>query len=74
MLISNKNSSLVIDSLREQTCGENTLVLFHYCDYQTQKDQSGVNIIGSLLSQIALGATEIPSEIRRSFEMKKRGL
>ena len=65
---------MIINSLREQTCEENTLVLFHYCDYQTQKDQSAVNIIGSLLSQIALGATEIPSEIQRSFELKKRGL
>ena len=64
---------MVIDSLRENTDGENIVVLFLHCDYQTQKDQSAVNIIGSLLSQIASGATEIPSEIQRSFEMKKKG-
>ena len=68
-----KISSLVVDSLREQTCRENSAVLFVYCDYQQQKAQSAVNMIGSLLSQIALGATEIPSEIRRSFELKKGG-
>ena len=63
----------MIESLREQTCGENILVLFLYCDYQAQKDQSVVNMIGSLLSQIALGAAQIPSEIQRAFEMKKKG-
>ena len=73
MLIGNKTSSLVIDNLREQTCGENILVLFLYCDYQAQKDQSAVNMIGSLLSQIAFGATQIPSEIQRTFEQKQRG-
>jgi len=74
MLMSGEISSLVIDSLREQTCGENITVLSFYCDYQTQKDQSAVNIIGSLLSQIALGARKIPSEIQRAFELKQRGL
>ena len=73
MLIGNKTSSLVIESLRERTYGENILVLFLYCDYQAQKDQSVVNMIGSLLSQIAFGATQIPSEIQRSFERKQRG-
>jgi len=73
MLISGEISSLVIDSLREQSCGKNIAVLSLYCDYQTQKDQSAVNIIGSLLSQVALGARQIPSEIRRTFELKQRG-
>ena len=73
MLIGNKTSSLVIDSLREQTCGENIAVLFLYCDYQTQKDQSAVNMMGGLLSQIAFGATQIPPEIQRTFEQKQRG-
>ena len=73
MLISGEISSLVIDSLREQTCGENTVILFLYCDHQVQKDQSAVNMIGSLLSQIVLGPMEIPSEIRRVFELKQRG-
>jgi len=73
MLISSETSSLVIGSLRKQTCGENIAVLSLYCDYQTQKDQSAVNIIGSLLSQVALGASQIPSEIQRTFELKQRG-
>ena len=50
MLMSGEISSLVIDSLREQTYEENIAVLSLYCDYQTQKDQLAVNIIGSLLN------------------------
>ena len=73
MLINGEISSLVVDSLRKQTRGENMVVLFLYCDYQTQKDQSAVNIIGSLLSQVALGASQIPSEVQRAFELGQRG-
>jgi len=73
MLRGSKISSLVIDNLRQQTCGGNIAVLSLYCDYQTQRDQSAVNIIGSLLSQVALGGSQIPSEIRRTFEQKQRG-
>jgi len=72
MLISGEISSLVIDSLRKQTRGENMIVLSLYCDYQcdyqTQKEQSAVNIIGSLLSQVALGARQIPSEVQGAFD------
>jgi len=73
MLIVKKTSSLVIDSLRRRTGEGNAVVLFLYCDYNTQKDQSAVNIIGSLLSQAALGAGHIPSEIQRAFELEQRG-
>ena len=73
MLTVGETSSLVIDSLRQQTNEANTVVLFLYCDYQAQKDQSAVNIMGSLLSQVALGATQIPSEIRHAFDLKQRG-
>ena len=73
MLMSGEISSLVIDSLRKQTRGENMVVLSLYCDYQTQKDQTAVNIIGSLLSQVALGARQVPSEIQRAFELGQRG-
>ena len=73
MLIRGEISSLVIDSLRKQTRGENMIVLSLYCDYQTQKDQSAVNIIGSLLAQVALGARQIPSGVQRAFELGHRG-
>ena len=66
-------SSLVIDTLLEQTRGQNTAVLSLYCDYQAQKDQSAINIIGGLLRQLTLGTPRIPREIKRSFEESKRG-
>ena len=71
MLTSNKISSLVIDTLRKQTRGQNMAVIFFYCDYQAQKDQSTVNMIGSLVRQAALRAQLIPSEIKSAFEESK---
>ena len=72
MLIRNKISSLVIDTLREQTRGQNVAVLSLYCDYQAQKDQSAVNMIGALLRQVGLRALRIPGEIKSAFDEAKR--
>jgi len=73
MLTGNKISSLVIDTLREQACRKGVVVLFFYCDRQAQKDQSAVNVIGSLLRQVALGAAGVPGEIHSAFEQSRRG-
>ena len=73
MLTSDKISSLVIDTLLEQTRGQNIAVLSLYCDYQAQKAQSAVNMIGGLLRQATLGGPRIASEIKSSFEESKRG-
>jgi len=73
MLIGGEISSVVIDSLRKQTRGENMSVLSLYCDYQTQKDQSAVNMMGGLLSQVVVPDRQIPSEIQRTFELEQRG-
>jgi len=71
MLTSNIISSLVIDTLRKQTRGQNTAVIFLYCDYQAQKDQSAVNMIGSLVRQATLRAQRIPNEIKSAFDESK---
>jgi len=64
----------VIDTLREQTDGQNIAVLSLYCDYQTLKDQSAVNMIGGLLKQVISGEARIPGEIKNCFEeSRKRG-
>ena len=74
MLTRNKISSLVIDRLRKKTRGQNMAVIFLYCDYQAQKDQSAVNMIGSLVRQAALRGPRIPSEIKSAFvESKEEG-
>ena len=44
-----------------------------YCDYQAQKDQSAANIIGSLLSQVALRTMRTRVDIQSVFELKERG-
>jgi len=48
-------------------------VIFLYCDYQAEKEQSVVNMIGSLVRQAALRAQRIPSEIKKAFEESKKG-
>ena len=73
MLTRDQISSLVIDTLREQAYGQNIAVLFLYCDYQARKGQSAVNMIGSLLRHIALGAVGNVDEIRKSFEKSRQG-
>ena len=63
----------MIDTLRKQACGRNISVLSLYCDYQAQGDQSAINMIGCLLSQVALGSAQIPAEIQSAFELSQRG-
>ena len=72
MLTGNKISSLVIDTLRKRTGEQNITVIFLYCDYQAQKDQSAVHMIGSLVRQAALREPTIPGEIKRAFDKSKR--
>jgi len=47
-------------------------VVFLYCDYQAQKDQSAVNMIGGLVRQAASREPRIPSEIKRAFDESMR--
>jgi len=73
ILTSNKISSLVIDTLCEQTQGQNIAVLFLYCDYQAQKDRPAVNIIGGLLRQVISGGAGIPGGVQGAFNGLGRG-
>jgi len=73
MLTRNYISSLVIDTLCKQAYDQKIAVLSLYCDYQAQKDQSAVNMIGGLLRQVALGAAGIVGEIKNAFNRSKQG-
>ena len=73
MLTRNQISSLVIDTLSEKASGQNAAVLSLYCDYHAQKDQSAVNMIGSLLRQITLGAVGIVGQIKDAFVKSRQG-
>jgi len=73
MLTRDKISSLVIDTLSKQAYGQNMAVLSLYCDYRGREDQSAVNMVGSLLTQAALGGLGIIREIRSAFGKSGRG-
>jgi len=73
MLTRNHVSSLVIDTLCKQACGQNIAVLSLYCDYQAQKDQSAVNMIGGLLRQVGLGVAGIVGEIKNAPDRSRQG-
>jgi len=71
--MSDKTSSLVIDTLHDQASGQNIAVLPLYCDYQAQKEQSAVNMIGGLLRQVDWRAAGVQREIRTAFHESNRG-
>ena len=59
-------SSLIIDELLAQTDKPNAPLLgiaCVYCDYSDQKNQSPINILGSLLKQLLLNLPEIPDKV-----------
>ena len=56
-----------------QAWGQNVAVLSLYCDYQAQKDQSAVNMIGGLLRQVVLGVVGSVGEIKGAFEKSRQG-
>ena len=43
------------------------------CDYQAQEDQLVVNMIGSLLRQVTLGAVGIVGKLRNAFKKSRQG-
>ena len=45
-----------------------------YFDYTSQKEQSPINMLGSLLKQVAGGSREIPEKIVQAFKDRKRFL
>ena len=72
-LTRNEICSLVIDTICEQARRNGGMVLFFYCNDQTKKDQSAVNIIGCLLRQCLVGAAGIPKGIRSEFDKSGEG-
>ena len=72
MLTRNKISSLVIDTLRKRTRGQNIAVVFLYCDYQAQKNQSAVNMIGGLVRKAPLRAPVFPNKIKSALDESKQ--
>jgi len=65
-------SSLVVDWLCDQAGGQITAVACFYFDFAARKEQSGANMLGSLLKQVVGGMEEIPDEISQAFQEQKK--
>ena len=74
MLSGCDGSSLVIDKLcDEATDGDPTVVCFYF-DFAARREQSPVNMLGSLVRQLVSGKGEIPEAIARDFRKEKRAI
>ena len=71
MLTVRNTSSLVIDTLCDQTEEENLTVACLYCDYLAQEEQTTTNIMGAILKQL-VGRGDIPEDIRVAFLKAKQ--
>ena len=67
-------SSLVVDSLCDQSDGQETAVTCFYLDFAARKEQSVASILGSLLRQVVGGMEKVPEEITRAFEKQKKSI
>ena len=66
-----RNSSLVVDTLCDETTGLNVAVGCLYCDYRGQKEQTAEVMIGSLLRQFVTGLPGIPEVVIQAFRAAK---
>jgi len=62
----------VIDRLCDQAREGDLAVAWLYCDYNFQQEQTAINIIGAILKQLA--GREIPEDIRKAFQERRRPL
>ena len=70
--MSRGTSSLVVDRLYNKSQDQNIAVACFYADFVAREEQSPINILGSLLKQIASGLERIPDEISRTFQDHKK--
>ena len=76
LLIGCDNSSLVIDKLCDDA-GEgpgDAAVMCFYFDFAARKEQSPVNMLGSLLRQLVSGLGEIPEAVVQDFQKQRKGI
>ena len=74
MLIGCHHSSLVIDKLCDEMVEEESAVTCLYFDFAARKEQSPINMLGSLLRQLVNGSEEIPEAVVRGFRNQKRAI
>jgi len=64
-------SSLVIDKLCDEAVGQDTAVTCFYFDYAARKEQFPVNMLGSLLKQLASRFNPMPDVIAEEFQNQR---
>jgi len=74
VLIRCDGSSLVVDWLRNQTRGQETVVTCFYFDFAARKEQSVTSMLGSLAKQMVSGMERIPEEISRALQEQKEAV
>ena len=74
VLTSRDVSSLVIDSLCNQAKAENVTVACFYFDFAAQNEQSPASILGSLLKQLVFGLDEVPEEISKAYNDRRKAI
>ena len=66
------NSSRVIDKLRGQEDVDDMAVVYVYCDFNAQDEQSATGLLGALLKQAASALETIPDQLQKAFRGSKR--
>ena len=75
LVLTNANdSSLVVDTLCDQTRGQNTSVTCFYFDFAARNEQSATNMLGSLLKQMVSGTGRIPEEILKAMREQQEAV
>src|SRR5437588_7193808 len=72
LLTSRDVSSLVIDSLCDRARGQNIAVSCFYFDFASRKEQSSINMLGSLLKQLVSGLKEVPEKVMEEYREEKK--
>ena len=65
---------MVIDSLCNQARRQDVTVACFYFDFAVEKEQSPVDVLGSLLKQLVFGLEEIPEEILEAYKDRKNAI
>ena len=73
-VLTNCDSSLVIDWLCNQAKDRNVAVACVYFNFAAQKEQSPTSALGAVLKHIVSGLKEIPEEIAQAYEDHKQSI
>jgi len=74
LLTSRDFSSVVIDNLCDQARGQIATVACFYFDLAAQDEQSPIIMLSSLLKQLVFGLEEIPEEVSKAYEERKKAI